>query len=495
VSSSWAALTINIVFSFFLAPFIVRSLGTLYYGVWTLLMEFTGYLWLFDFGVRESVVKYVAQHHETDEREQIVDVVHTAVMLYAGIGAIALLASAVMAVALPYVFNIPPEAIRTARMTLLIAGVTVAQGFVFNVYVGVLMGLKKFYIVTRFGIVFTVLRAALIFALLRAGYGIVALGLVHLSINVAMNLLVFRTALRHLPYLKPRLSSPGGTQVRRMLGYGKYVLINNIGQKLVFASDALVIGIFLPVSTLTYYAVAGSLVGYLKSFMATMASVLNPMSSALDARRDAAGLSRLFLTASKGAVIVGLPVCIGLITLGERFISIWMGPTFGPVSGPIVAVLAAAHAIGLPYYTITGVLYGLGKHRITATARVFEAAANITLSVILVKRYGLIGVAIGTLIPHAIVALFILPPTVRRLLSIPMKDYYVSTYGRPLIASLPFWGACVFIEHVLMPVRLLTFGGAVMAGLTVYAIPSWFLALSADERSWALQQARGGARK
>ena len=45
-------LLVNTVISFVLAPIVVTHLGSVYYGIWSLLMQFTGYLWLFDFGVR-----------------------------------------------------------------------------------------------------------------------------------------------------------------------------------------------------------------------------------------------------------------------------------------------------------------------------------------------------------------------------------------------------------------------------------------------------------
>ena len=39
VTSNWAALVVNIAVSFFLAPFVVASLGNVYYGIWTLLNQ------------------------------------------------------------------------------------------------------------------------------------------------------------------------------------------------------------------------------------------------------------------------------------------------------------------------------------------------------------------------------------------------------------------------------------------------------------------------
>ena len=486
----WAGLVIGIVVSFFMAPFVVRSLGPVYYGIWTLLNQVTGYLWLFDFGVRESVIKYVAQYQESGEHDELNSTVHAAVTLYSIICGVVVLAVGGLAFALPYFFNIPADSVGTARLTLIITGSTIALGFVFNVYAGVLMGLQRFYLVDRMGIVLTIPRTILIVTLLSAGYGVVALALITFLVSLAGNFIVYYFCRVHLPYLSFRFARPRREDLDRIIGYGKYVLVNNVGEKLVYASDGLVIGVFLPVASLTYFAIAGSLVGYLKSFVVAMASILNPMSSAMDSKKDDASLRALFLTSAKAAVLVGLPVCIGFIVLGQRFISLWMGPSFGPTAGQILVVLATAHMIGLPYYTITAVLYGLAKHRIVAWLRFAEAIANLTLSIVLVRMWGLIGVAVGTMIPHVVIAAIVLPAAVPKLLPVKLRDYYSSTYVKPLLASTPYWLVCLAIERYLAPSSLVTFIAAGVASLPFYLVPCWFLALSAAERQAVLGRIR-----
>ena len=83
-----------------------------------------------------------------------------------------------MTFALPYFFNIPPEAVPEGRWTMLITGATVAQGFVFNVFIGVLMGLQRYYLVSRMVFGFSLLRSGMIVLALKAGYGIIALSLI-----------------------------------------------------------------------------------------------------------------------------------------------------------------------------------------------------------------------------------------------------------------------------------------------------------------------------
>lgn len=489
VTSNWAALVVNIAVSFFLAPFVVASLGSVYYGIWTLLNQFTGYLWLFDFGVRESVIKYVAQYHATGEYDRIDSTVNTSLFLYTPIAILTVLGTSAMAAALPYAFNIPDDAVFEARVTLLLTGGSIAQSFVFNVFVGVLMGLRRFYLVSRMGILFTLLRSGLIVLALKAGYGIIALGLIQFALGTLMGGIVVWHALRFLPTYRVRLLVPQRDELKRVFNYSRFVVGNNIGEKVIFSTDALVIGALQPVSMLTYYAIAGSLIGYLRNLMQASASVLNPETSALAARREDARLGALFATATKSGVLVGLPVCIGLFVLGTRFVSLWVGPQYGPLSGQVLMVLATAHAFGLPHYCISAVLYGLDRHNIIARWRGVEAAVNLALSIVFVYQFGIIGAALGTLCSHVFVAAFVLPRAMAGVIPLNLRDYYVSTYVRPLVAGIPFALACLGVE-ALAPASLVTFAALGALALPVYALSVWLVALTPAERAAASARVR-----
>ena len=485
VTSNWAGIIVSVAFAFVLAPLTVRTLGNVHYGIWTLLMQLTGYLWLFDFGVRESVIKYVSQYHAAGDKDRIVSTVRTAVSIYSVVSLATLLAAIALALALPHLFNIPEGEVTRARLTALLVGATVAQSFVFNVFVGVVMGLQKFYLIARLGILFTFARGAVIYVLLTAGFGIVTLASVQFATTLISNLLIYRLARQELPYLSVRFVRPTREEAMTLFNYGKYVLVSNVGDKLVFATDSIVIGIFLPISALTYYAIGGTLVEQLRTFVTSMASVLNPLSSSLDARKQTGALPTVVLAGAKAAMLLGLPLCIGFILLGNRFIDLWMGPEYAGPAGLVLAVLAVGHLIGLPYYTISGVLYGLGRHRIVALSRVFEGVVNVVLSIALIPRFGLVGVAIGTIIPHMIVVAAVLPSTLPRWIPINLREYYLSTYGRPFLAAAPFAAVCWYIAHMVVPGSFFTFFVCMTLAMPAYLLPVWFIALTPSERTAA----------
>jgi O-antigen/teichoic acid export membrane protein len=483
ITSSWASILVGIAMAFVLAPLTVRSLGDQYYGIWTLLMQLTGYLWLFDFGVRESVVKYVAQYHANDDHEQVNSTVNAAVSIYSLVSLATLALSALLALALPYAFNIPAGAETTARLTALLVGATVAQYFVFNVFIGIVGGLQKFYVLARLGMIFTIVRGVLTYILLTIGYGIVTLALLQFSLALVQNLFTYRVSRSMLPYLVLQPAWPKREEAVRLLNYGKYVLISNIGDKIVFATDSVIVGMFLPISSLTFYAIGGSLIEQFRSFVMSMASVVNPLSSSLEARKEARTLVLVVTTGARAATLLGLPICIGFFTLGKQFIGLWMGAEYAEPAGQILIVLAIGHLIGLPYYTISGVLYGLGRHHIVAYTRIFEGLVNLVLSIVLVQKYGLVGVAVGTVIPHIIVVAGVLPAVLARWVPIDLREYYLSTYLRPLVASLPFWGTCWLIATEVRPDGFLVFFASVGLALVTYIVPCWFIVLSGEERA------------
>lgn len=490
ITSSWTMLLVNTVISFVLAPIVVHSLGSVYYGIWTLLMQFTGYLWLFDFGVRESVIKYVAQYHAAGENAKLQTTVRTAISVYTLVTLAALLAVAGITAALPHVFNIPADAVPTARAAAFVTGATVAQSFLSNVFVGVLMGLQRIYLVSRVGILFSVVRAVATVVLLRAGFGLVALAVLNLVISLANAGLVVYYCRVFLPELPLTPIRPVREEVAKLLNYGKYVLLSNIGDKIVFATDAMVIGMFLPIAALTPYAIAGTLINQMRSVVMAMASVFNPLTSSLRASGGEEVVQRVLQAGAKGAMTAGLPLCIGFIMLGERFVTLWMGPEHAAMAGRVMTVLSLGYIIGLPYYTISGVLYGLGQHRIIAIMRVVEGAMNLALSVILVNVVGLVGVAVGTAVPHVLMVGWILPRALPKMFPFDLRAYYLEVYGRSLAAAVPFALATWMIATVVQPATMVSFFAWGGLSLVTYLGPLWVIALSENERTHLLRVLR-----
>jgi O-antigen/teichoic acid export membrane protein len=489
VSTNWLNFAVNVLISFFLAPFVVRHLGSIYYGIWAVALQVTGYIYLLDFGVRESVVRYTSKYVARKQHTRLSQTLTVAMIVYLPIMLIALLVTALCVWGLPHWFDIDPKYATEARWAVLFVGLTIAQTFLFNVFSGILIGLHRNDVTNLIAIIVALLRTVAIVAFLAAGYGLITLSAVQFAAAAVMGIVTAVVALRALRLAGVRFSLKLPRRrrftaiARRVLGYGFFVLVNNIGQKTIQASSVVIVAAFLPLTSVTYYAIAGSLVDPLRNLLATTAHAFSPVASHYHTLRESEQLRRMFLTGTRLTALVALPITLAFCFLGRDFIGMWMGHEFMGPSGSVLAVLAITQMISAPHFVMTTLLYGISRPRVIAVLRVCEAIANLALSITLAQTMGLVGVALGTLIPHAIVVLIVLPLRVCPIVGLSVGTYYMSTYGRPLLAAVPFAAGAWAVATYHPPKNFLEFFALVGALSAVYLASAWFVAMTGEDRA------------
>lgn len=488
IASSWFGLLVNIVVSFFLAPFVVHGLGNTYYGIWAITLQFTGYLYLLDFGVRDSVIRYTAKYAAQSQPGKLNRVLTTALIIYTPIFFLCVLAALLVSWRFPYWFNIDSHLASTTQIVVFLVGLTIAQTFIFNVFKGIIQGLHRFDVVNLFGIGVAFVRALLIVVALKFGYGIIALSAIQVTIAVVSGLYTTVVAifllkragmefrLVRMPWRRFRALA------RKVFGYSYYVFINNIGQKVVQVSDAVIIGIFLPVAMVTFYAIAGSLVGYLRSLAIATAQVFSPLTSHYAALKDTKKIHQALIQGSKLSIFVSLPVIVAYSIMGREFIGLWMGAEYMKLAGDVLAILAVIYIFSSPHFVISGVLHGLSQHRKLAYMRIAEATIKLALSIILVKQIGLVGVALGTAIPHVIMAAIILPIMVTRAVQMPLYKYFFESYMGPFLAIIPFIAGAMYFNKQMPAQSLLVFIAQIGLLLLIYLFGGYWLAINKGER-------------
>jgi O-antigen/teichoic acid export membrane protein len=168
-----------------------------------------------------------------------------------------------------------------------------------------------------------------------------------------------------------------------------------------------------------------------------------------------------------------------MIAWGRPFIARWMGVQYLDAY-PVLVVLVLAYYLALVQGPAVGLLYGLSRHKYFAVVNSVEGIVNLLLSILLVRRYGIVGVALGTLIPMVISTAFIQPVYVCRVARI---DYfeYLRRIGRTLAIAV---GSLVL--PLLLSVRFavpdyLILLSVALVSLGLYVMPLWMLEFSPVE--------------
>lgn len=494
IVSNWAALGLSIVISFFLSPFVVNKLGSIYYGIWALTLQFTSYLHLLDFGVRESVVRYTSKYVTRNQPAQLNAVLTTAALTYLPIILFCLLITGIAVWAVPGPFNIEAPYHEETRWAVLFTGLTIAQSFFFNIFLGVLQGLRRYDLANGLEMGMQVIRTILIVTSLQLGQGLVALSAIQFGSALVSGIVIMAIAFRLLRQrgVKLRPALPRGKRLpamtRRIVGYGFYSFVHSIAQKIVFSSDVLIVGMTMAVQSVTFYSIAATLTQYLKTLVGTSARVFLPVSSELHATGRTGELSKLFLAGAKLNVLIALPIALTLATLGPQFVGLWMGPSFAEPVALVLPILAFTQILSSPHNVVVNILYGISRHAALAWLRLVEAFVIVVLSVVLARSMGLVGVALGQAIPHVLLVTLVLPCLLRSILGLPVSKYLAGVYVRPLLAAIPFTLGALWIETHVHLANLIEFGVAIALLLLVYAPCVYAIGLTGEERQLVLRK-------
>jgi O-antigen/teichoic acid export membrane protein len=486
IFSNWIGYIVTSVVSFLLAPYVVHRLGNTGYGVWTLILSLTGYFGLLDLGIRSSVGRFVARYVAREDSENVNRTINTAIMLLASGGLLAVIASVVMYLNFGS-FKVDHQLASAAKTALLIAGLNLSMTLPLGVFTGVLIALERFDVVSTVTILIALVRAALVVVFLKLGYGIVTLALISLVLNMAE----YSAIILWTKYLYPPLSLSLHflhlATLKELLSFGIYRFVWIIANQLIFYTDSVVIGLFIGAAAITYYAIAGSLIDYGRSIVTFAVDTLYPAASRLDSRKDISGLQQLHILGTKIALLITLPLCLGFLFFGKQFITLWMGKEYA-ISATYLAILTIPQFTSLSQYSSCVVLAGMARHKTLAYIAVAEGVCNALLSIILVKKIGVIGVAWGTVIPHMITTAVIVPLYTLRTLKMGISEYIVKAYFRPVLCALPVAGLCYVLSMFIETPSWFVFGAEVLVVCGSFTLMAYFFCLNATQQASVLER-------
>ncbi len=179
------------------------------------------------------------------------------------------------------------------------------------------------------------------------------------------------------------------TRAAALLTYGGWISVTNIASPIIVSLDQLVIGSVLGVASVSYYAVAMSLVTRSQIFAVALSRTLFPRMSRVS-NHDAVRLTEsamVTLAYGYGAI------CAPAIVLVGPFIRVWMGPDFASIATPVAELLLVGAWINGIAFVPFAHLQGQGRPDIIAKYLVVELLPYMLVIWLLTREFGIIGAA------------------------------------------------------------------------------------------------------
>jgi O-antigen/teichoic acid export membrane protein len=472
-ASNYVGRVAGLVIWFFFTPFVLRHLGQAEYGLWIVVGSLVGYGYILNLGINAALIKFVAQYQSREDVEAARGVVATGLVLYALLGLACFGLSAALAPFLPALLHLPAEFQSTASVVMLLMGAEVGLAIPCGTGTAVLQGLHRYDLVNVVTTSATILTVVAMGLVLLLGGGLVGMVAVTLPITLASQLVSTVMIHRVAPQLRFGWRGARLDLVRPIVVFSGPLFVMQIAELLQRKTDEIVIGAFLFISAVTPYSLARRLADLTRRMTDQFVRVLLPLASELHAGDEPVRLQELYTGGTRLTLVLLLPMTCSLLVLGGAILTLWVGPSYAE-NEPLLRILTIAALASTSQAPASSILKGMARHRPLAVSSLCAGIANLGLSLLLVGPFGLLGVAIGTLIPTLAESLgFVLPYTLwvlRVSVSDVIRDIVMPTFIPAGVMTATLYALTTIIEPFSLPSLLLVIAVATVVYLLAYLL-------------------------
>jgi O-antigen/teichoic acid export membrane protein len=429
-----------------------EQLGTEAFGFYSLLWSLFGYTILLDFGLGFTAQKAVAEHSATRRTDELNRLIATIFWTFASFGGLLLLVFAVMQPWFLVWTKVSPENLSSFRTAYTVFTVAMALAFPLGIFPEMLRGLQRIDLANWLSIGSTLLNLILLGWGLIAGWALPWIVFVSVATTVAPSAAAFLLVQRRIPGLSLHPRHFRIDAIRGVLSFSLVAYLITFTNLIMSRTDQALISVTLGVGLIALYQAGYKVAEMFGLFSTQMQDALTPAAAQLNIRRDQVGLRELLVRSTRLTVLVVTPL-YGLC-------AVYLDPLVRLLTG-LKAVDAQTWWVGqiLLFATFSSlvtnscakrILMMCGWEKKLLTLSVVDATANLALSLTLVWSLGVLGVAVGTMIPTVLVGWLWMLPLTARFAGTDLGRWLAEVF-RPLVPSLLAGGTVLGLLVWLAP--------------------------------------------
>jgi O-antigen/teichoic acid export membrane protein len=455
----WLALRtpLQAIFTLWTTRLVLGTIGDDAWGAYRFAWGFGFFQFLLEFGMGSALQRRISETYTRGDRAAVDRAIACGMNFYAGMALVQ--AAALMAVAygaLPHSrFFGKPSYSLVVRLLWLQALTAPCYGLSM-VVVSVLQAARRYDFIPRLEVVIVILRFAILWAGLNAGFDffavVVAMTLVQVILSLGPAIWVMVRELGHVP----RFGRVGRDDYAALMHISFFMFLLQLSVVLSDKVDTTILGFVLsdPGHANTVYDVVSKAFLQIRQTGWMLASMVMPVVAGLAAARDETGLDRMKYDGPRLHIGVLLPVALLAWIYAGPFLALWVGDRPGIVvarEAPLMRLFLVA-TLPMALWLSVQVAIGMGRVEVVAVSALAGALINLPLSYVLTVRLGVAGVIWGTVLTTLISNLLVPGVYIFRVLGIRVRTYLSRTLGAPLAGAAALVAA-TWAFRLLVPIE------------------------------------------
>lgn len=375
---------------------ILAAFGSDVNGLINSITQFLGFISLLEGGLGAVVLAELYRPIEDHDNDKIQEILQACQAFFNQISIVFIFYTMVLAIVYPIIVKKEFSFGYTASMVMILSLVTLAQYLFSITYRLYLQADQKLYIVNIISSVTIVINTA------SAAIIIFFLPNIHI-VKLCSGIIYFLQPLAYRRFINKRyrlekgfkIHVPKGVLTNRWSGFWQ-----NFAHFINMNTDVAVLTFFTSLGTVSIYTVYLLAISALRGILASFANSYQSALGKYIAEDDLKLLNNKFSKFERLFWFISLAFFSTCLLLINQFVKLYTAGIhdenyYQPVFAAIIVLANLIYSIREPYQLL---ILAAGKFKETNFGSTMEAVLNLGISIILVWRFGLIGVAIGTLI-------------------------------------------------------------------------------------------------
>ena len=391
-----------------MTPFILNHLGKAEYGIYLTIGALVGTISLLDFGLNNTVVRFVAKFKAENDKKGEENFLATTMLIYLVISSLVIIIGVVFYAYLDsYFIKMTPEEIKIAKVIFGIFIFNLAVGLPGGALTGICNGYESFVFPKTLNIIRYVIRSITVVGILLLGGKAIALVIIDSIFNVLVILITSYFVFKKL-HVKIILHSYSIKFIKKIFSYSMWIFIFALVSVFQWKAGHWVLGRIATPVVLSIYGIGIVLGTYYGSFSTAISSVFLPRATKMTVG-NATGeeLTDMMIKIGRLSFIVLMYILIAFTLFGNQFVYLWVGKELG-VDGSheiwqIALLIMLAYTLPLVQGFGNSILEAKNKLAFKAILYISFLMLGVILGAFLAKRYGALGMISGTVIGWLIV--------------------------------------------------------------------------------------------
>jgi O-antigen/teichoic acid export membrane protein len=437
LASFYTSDALQFVVYLFLTPYLLHYLGKEQYGLLAVADAVLGYLGLLNIGLTPVLTRFVAGSEAAGDRDRTISLLSTTLALFIGLGTAGMLIAWGVAWKIDALFQLQPALVPACALFLAFKGVEFAVATPLQIYAAGNYGIQNIAMMNGIRGLTGLLDAIGGFAIVRLDLGLKSLAILALFNAIVAGLLNRQSLRRALGHFRLSLAHATRPIAKELLGYSAFFALDSVIVLIVFKTDEIVIASAIGTGAVATYAIIGQASRAVMNGASRISSTLYPSYAALAQKQDFAELQRIFRRAMDGTLYVSAGFAVLFMAFVGQLVEIWLSLPPGDVPRGIVWGLGGIILTAAPVSVASKYIAGVGLIRSVAVISILEGASNLALSLLLVGRIGLTGVALGTLVSQALTTTWYNPGVALRHQGVSRARFWAGRLVRVTCVTLP----------------------------------------------------------